>query len=297
MDSSNEIVNILNAILVNEGVRSAMLVQPQDYKERIGTDPITLSIVNKIKRLFPEIVSSDKYETYQGTIISKKSYDGKIISLGNMGKILGYPCYNDYETLNREEPLHDLQLVVSYNDNELPLPLFNNVCKSKDKKTVDTFNSLSTKAYRALTNEKYKGVLDGIRIHKINRVYVTIEDIIPMQHIINKMMTTKKLSDDEINALIEALYNSGFSNLLDYEFQYDNPIHKGILVGLLLHRKYDRLSPFYPIQRYPKQQENVEQITIQLENGLLDVLEKTKTRTKISKAKPITRTRTRRVTL
>jgi hypothetical protein len=293
MDSSNEIVNILNAILVNEGVRSAMLVQPHDYKERTGTDPITLSIVNKIKRLFPEIVSSDKYETYQGTIISKKSYDGKIISLGNMGKILGYPCYNDYETLNREEPLHDLQLVVSYNDNELPLPLFNNVCKSKDKKTVDTFNSLSTKAYRALTNEKYKGVLDGIRIHKINRVYVTIEDIIPMQHIINKMMTTKKLSDDEINALIEALYNSGFSNLLDYEFQYDNPIHKGILVGLLLHRKYDRLSPFYPIQRYPKQQENVEQITIQLENGLLDVLEKTKTRTKISKAKPITRTRRR----
>ena len=294
MESSKEIVNILNAILVNEGVRSAMLVQPQDYKERTGTDPITLSIVNKIKRLFPEIVSSDKYETYQGTIISKKSYDGKIISLGNMGKILGYPCYNDYETLNREEPLYDLQLVVSYNDNEIPLPLFNNVCK--DKKTLDTFTSLSTKAYRALTNEKYKGVLDGIKIHKINRVYVATEDIIPSQHLINKMMTKKKLSEEEINALIDVLYNSGFNNLLEYEFQYTNPIHKGILLGLLLHRKYDKLSPFYPLQKYPKQQEKVEEITIQLENGLLDVLEKTKTKTitKISTTKTKTKTRRRR---
>ena len=278
MDSSKEIENILNAILVNEGVRSAMLVQPQDYKERTGTDPITLSIVNKIKRLFPEIVSSDKYETYQGTIISKKSYDGKVISLGNMGKILGYPCYNDYETLNREEPLHHLQLVVSYNDNEIPLPLFNNVCK--DKKTLETFNSLSTKAYRALTNEKYKGILDGIRIHKINRVYVNSEDIIPTQHIINKMVTKKKLSENEINALIDVLYNSGFNNLLEYEFQYTNPIHKGILVGLLLHRKYDLLFPFYPLQKYPKQQEKVEEITIQLENELIDLLDKTKTKTK-----------------
>lgn len=293
MDSSKEIMNILNAILVNERVRSAMLVQPQDYKERTGTDPITLSIVNKIKRLFPELYSIDKYETYQGTIISKKPYDGKPISLGKMGKILGYPCFNDYETLNREEPLYDLQLVVSYNDNEIPLPLFNNVCK--DKKTLGQFNSLSTKAYKALTNEKYKGVLDGINIHKINRVYVAIEDIIPTQHLIKKMMTKKKLSEEEINALINVLYNMDFSNtLLKYDFQYTNPIHKGILLGLLLHGKYDILSPFYPIQRYPKQQEEVGKITIKLENALLDVLEKTKTKTNISKT---TKSKTRRRTI
>ena len=271
-----------------------MLVQPQDYKERTGTDPITLSIVNKIKRLFPELYSIDKYETYQGTIISKKPYEGDkaTISLGKMGKILGYPCYNDFETLNREEPLYDLQLVVSYNDNGIPLPLFNNVCK--DKKTMDMFNSLSTKALYALTNEKYKGILDGIKIHKINRVYVAIEDIIPTQHIINKMMTKKKLSEEEINALINVLYNMDFSNLLEYEFQYTNPIHKGILLGLLLHGKYDILSPFYPIQRYPKQQEEVGKITIQLENALLDVLEKTKTKTNISKT---TKSKTRRRTI
>ena len=44
-----------------------------EYKERTGTDTKTLSIVNKIKKLFPDLVSSDTYTTYQGTIISKKS--------------------------------------------------------------------------------------------------------------------------------------------------------------------------------------------------------------------------------
>jgi hypothetical protein len=278
--SSKEIENILNAILVNEGVRSAMLIQPPDYNERSGTDKKTLSIVNKIKKQFPDLVSSDNYEIYQGTIISKEPYDNKVISLGNMGKILGYPCFNDYETLNREEPLYNLQLLVSYNDKEILL--FNNVCK--DKKTVEKFKLLSTNAFSALTNEKYKGVLDGIKIQKINRVYVNIENIIPTQHIINRLITKKKLSEEEIRALIEVLYNMGFSDtLLEYEFQYNNPIHKGILLDLLVKSKYDVLSPFYPLQKYPKQQEEVDNITIKLENALLDILDKTKTKTKISK--------------
>jgi hypothetical protein len=76
----------------------------------------------------------------------------------------------------------------------------------------------------------------------------------------------------------------GFSDtLLEYEFQYNNPIHKGILLDLLVKSKYDVLSPFYPLQKYPKQQEEVDNITIKLENALLDILDKTKTKTKISK--------------
>jgi hypothetical protein len=43
------------------------------------------------------------------------------------------------------------------------------------------------------------------------------------------------------------------------------PIHIGIL------------SPFYPLQEYPKQQKEVDKITIELENALIDILDKTKT--------------------
>ena len=283
--SSKEIENILNAILVNEGVRSAMLIQPADYNEGTGNNTKTLSIVKKIKKLFPKLLSSNNYKIYQGTIISKKSYDDKdkVISLENMGKILDYPCFNDFETLNRDEPLFALELIVSYNDtsyNDKEIPLFTNICK--DKKTIDKFNVLSANAFIVLTNEKNKGILNEIKINKINKVYVNIENIIPTQYIINKLMTKKKLSDEEIKVITNVFYNMGFSDkLLEYEFQYNNPIHKGILLDLLLKDKYDVLSPFYPLQKYPEQKKEVDKITIELENALIDILDKTKT--KISK--------------
>jgi hypothetical protein len=278
-----EIGNILNAILVNEGVRSAMLIQPADYNERTGKDKKTLSIITKIKKLFPSLISSDIYENYQGTIVSKKSYDGQVISLKKMGEILGYPCYDDFETLNREEPLFDLKLVVSYDDDE-EISLFNNICK--DKKTVSSLKALSKKAFEALKNKKYRNILDEIKIKKINKIYVNIENIIPRQYIIDKLITKKKLSDEEKNVIIEVLYNMGFSDkLLGYDFQYNNQIHVGILLDILLKDKYDILSPFYPLQNYPNQQEEVDKITIELENALIDVLDKTKTKLSKSKTK------------
>jgi hypothetical protein len=67
----------------------------------------------------------------------------------------------------------------------------------------------------------------------------------------------------------------GFSDKL---LEYNNPIHKGILLDLLLKDKYDVLSPFYPLQEYPEQKREVDKITIELENALIDILDKTKTK-------------------
>jgi len=269
-----EVGNILNAILVNEGVRSAMLIQPADYGEGTGKDKKTLLIVNGIKKQFPALKASDKYTSYQGTIISKTPYDGENISLNRMGEILGYPCFMDFETLDREVPLFNLELVASYNDTEIAL--FNNICK--DKKTVSELKSLSTKAFTAFKNPKYKGILNEINIKKIDKVYVNIENIIPTQYIIDKLITKKKLSDEEKKVIKNVLYNMGFSDKLsEYEFQYNNPIHIGIVLDFLLKHKYDILSPFYPLQNYPKQADEVDKITESLEKALIDILDKTKT--------------------
>jgi hypothetical protein len=272
-----EIANILlNAILVNEGVRSAMLIQPADYSERTGKDKKTSSFVSKIKKLFPALQSSDTYDIYQGTIISKKSYDGKVISLGKMGEILGYPCYADFETLNRDEPLFNVKLVVSFGNEEIEL--FNNICKDKKTATSGT-KALSKKAFEALTNVKYKGILDELKIKKIDKVYVDIETIIPTQHIINKLISKKKIVSEELDVIRSVFYNMGFTERLSaYEFQFDNPIHIGILLDVLVKEKYDLLSPFYPLQNYPKQSGEVDRITTELENAMIDILDKTKTK-------------------
>jgi len=280
-----EIINILNAILVNEGVRPAMLIQPADYNEKNRKDTKILSIVNRIKELFPKLLLSDNYKIYQGTIISKKFYDDKVISLEKMGEILGYPCFNNFETLNRDKLLFNLELVVSCNDGT-EYPLFNNICK--DKKTIRELKSLSIKAFKALTNEKYKDILKSFSILKINKIYVNIDIMIPIQYIIDKLITKKKLSNEEIDKIRNVLWNEGFSyKLLGYEFQYNNPIHIGILLHLLIKTKYNILSPFFPLQNYPKQNEKIDEITIQLENALIDILDKTKTKISKSKSKTI----------
>lgn len=282
-----EIANILNAILVNEGVRSAMLIQPCDYNEKTGKDKITFSFVSKIKKLLPALRSSDIYEIYQGTIISKKSYDGKVISLAKMGEILGYPCYADFETLNRDEPLFNVKLVVSYDNKEIQL--FNNICKDKNTATASC-KALSTKAFEALTKEKYRYILDELKIYNIDKVFIDIENIIPTQHIINKLISKKKITSEEIDVIRNVFYNMGFTEKLSgYKFQYNNPIHIGILLDVLVKEKYDLLSPFYPLQNYPKQAVEVDRITIALENAMIDILDKT--RTKLSSKTKTTRVR------
>jgi hypothetical protein len=268
------IENILNAILVNENIRSAMLVQPIDYKERKGTDKITSTIVNGIKKLFPNLYLTDNYQNYQGTIISKKklSLDNQFISLEKMGKILGYPCYKNFENFDRNGNLFALELMVSYNNN-IEIPLFANVCENK--KNLKKFNLIAQKAFDVFTSGKYNHILKGINI---NKVYVNVENMIPTQYVIDKLITNKKVTEEEKEKIIEILYNCGFSdNLSEYDFQYNNKIHKGILLDILLKEKYDTLSPFYPLQTYPKQQKEIEAITIQFENALIDILNKTKT--------------------
>jgi hypothetical protein len=267
------IENILNAILVNENIRSAMLVQPIDYKERKGTDKKTLTIVNGIKKLFPNLYLTDNYQNYQGTIISKKKLllDNQFVSLEKMGKILGYPCYKNFENFNRDNNLFALEIKVLYNNN-IEIPLFANVCENK--KNLKKFNLIAQKAFDVFTNEKYKHILKGINI---NKVYVNVENMIPTQSVIDKLIINNKITEEEKEKIIEILYNCGFSdNLSEYDFQYNNKIHKGILLDILLKEKYDILSPFYPLQTYPIQQKEIETITTQLENALIEILNKTK---------------------
>ena len=267
------IENIFNAILVNENIRPAMLVQPIDYNERKGTDKKTLTIVNGIKKLFPNLYLTDNYQHYQGTIISKKklSLDNEFISLEKMGFILGYPCYKNFENFDRNTNLFTLELIVSYNNN-INIQLFANVCENKQQ--LNKFNLIAQKAFDIFTSEKYKYILKGINI---NKVYVNVENIISTQSVIDKLITNNKITEEEKEKIIDILYNCGFSdNLSEYDFQYNNNIHKGILLDILLKEKYDILSPFYPLQTYPIQQKEIEKITIQLEKGLIQILNKTK---------------------
>lgn len=265
--------NTLNAILVNEGVRPAMLVQPADYDEATGKDPTTKSIVQEIKTYFPSLQLSEDYQTYQGVIISKNNYNGQDISLERMGEILGYPCYKDFDNINPENMSYAIDVMVEEKNNTIQL--FSNICSNHNN--IDKFNDIADKANIAFHKEEYKNILNEI---KINKVYIKIQKIIPTQVIIDHLIENIPLDPDEINKIHNILLNYGFSdNIKTFfvnNFQYSNPIHKGILLDLLIKEKYDVLSPFYPLRQYPQQQKEVDEITHDLEKHLMYILEKTK---------------------
>ena len=261
----------LNCILVNENVRPAMLVQPQDYGEATGEDPNTQSILQKIKTNFPELLQSENYETYQGIIISKTNYNGQSISLNDMGKILGYPCYQDFENLDRDKTTYGIDFNIIFKNGK-KMQLWGNICKDKTKLTE--FNNLAAKAKNAFNNPKYKSLLQG---NEVANIEIDIRAIIPTQELINNLIQNKNMTKEEMDELREYLANLGFTNdLVEYDFQFYNPIHQGIILTLLSKYKNDVLSPFYPLQEYPGKLEEVDEITKKLEINLIQILNETK---------------------
>ena len=120
--SSIEIIgmnNLLNCILVMENIRPSMLIQPVDYSEVSEKDKKTKSILDEIKKIFPKLKQSNHYQEYQGIIISKKNYNNRIdISLEEMGKILGYPCYKDFNNIYSIKKKYKIGVYVNFENRE-----------------------------------------------------------------------------------------------------------------------------------------------------------------------------------
>lgn len=274
--------NVFNVILVNENVRPAMLVQPQDYGEATHNDPITKSIIEIIKEHFPNLIISDNYEIYQGVIISKTNYNfTEYIDLETMGKILGYPCYQGFSSIDPDAISYCVEIIVR-EKNGIKSQLIANKSKNKlEEENIKTFEEIANNAKIAFNKKEYASILYGVEIHS---VYVKINEIIPVKTIINHIIEKEEaelLEDNEIYEILNILYNIGFSdefrNFFSFFFQYNNPIHKGILLGLLLNHSNDTLSPFYPLQKYPKQEKMTYKIIEKWETSLRDILEKTRT--------------------
>ena len=274
--------HILNAILVMEDIRPAMLIQPADYGEATHNDPKTKSAVEMIQTQFPTLKRSDVYKIYQGVIFSKINYNHckKYISLQTMGKLLGYPCYKNFDAKPNEKVLYSISINVTFKDSLLnSVQLFANQCKSKT--SIPKFKQIAEKAKLVFQKEQYKCFFSSANKNiEIDDVFVEVTKNVPTQCIIQRIIQNKTLTPDDIQKIQNILFNFGFNEDIGIQilnnFEYKNPIHRGILLDTLLKEKHDILSPFYPLQFYPKQEKQIDEITKKWEADLLDILSKTK---------------------
>lgn len=276
----------INAILVNEDIRPALLVQPADYKEATHTDYNTNKILMAIKTEFPELIHSSDYNEYQGVIISKQNYDGNTISLSGMGKILGYPCYEDFNNLKVNNTRYVIRTIVVFS-NKTTAECMVNICNNKSR--LEDFNKIKDIIKNLIKSGKLKRYSHLLGGAEIVDVKIEIEKIVSAQSIIDKIIKNKKMDNADINLISNIIFNIGGdfdtqTKILD-TIQYDNIIHKGILLNILNTDMNDTLSPFYPLQNYPSQYAEIELILNNSAKQLLDIIKQTKTDNKLSKTK------------
>lgn len=254
---------IINCILVKNGVRNAFLIQPADYGEALSSDAKTSKILRHISRYFPELIQSD---ISGETLISKVAYrSANIRSDADMGKIIGYPCAEEYENvLNRKDEQSfsisiDVKLKPGYNTDNIQILVY----RCRDLKTLESSRRFAEECERVLKTDPDIGLI-------IDSVDVVDRNIVPVKFLINKLLRKEKITDEENYEIKNQIWNLGFDDhpITKYEFDYSNPIHNGLLVGLLSLCDNNPMEPFWPLQ-HRKEQKAVDKINMMWADELL----------------------------
>jgi hypothetical protein len=264
----------INALLVDNDIRSGMMIQPADYNERTTNNRISSLIVSEIKKYFPSLKSS---VINQGVILSKNEYSNNYTpNSKKLGNILGYPCANNFNNIidnsNKESITYSLivmikkSMVNKYNIGSRYFLLANR-CKNKSK--IEEMKNISEKANELIQKNKFLKKF-------VERFEVEESITIPIKNIIDKLLKKQKLNENEIGEMLNQIWNLGFEELPMYEFNYKNSLHRGILLTLMTYAQNTPLEPFFPLQNYPEKDDMVNEITQKWEKELIRVLDKAK---------------------
>ncbi len=240
-----------NLILVDKGIRPAMLIHPQDYYRHGSVEYKMNVILSYIKKHYPDLICTDNYEIYQGTIVSKTAYNSPI-SLEKMGKILGYFC-------KFEESSYSIRVMLY---GEEKCELFVNMCSTLND--LPKFNQFALRANEVL--------------HELGTVRIEYTKTISIQELIQNIQH-KILTDDDfqsINVNLQSLFQTESIPDICDEFDYENEFHKGVLISLLLMEKYPVASPFYPVSQ--EKNSEMREISRAMQASFISVLKSYKKR-------------------
>jgi hypothetical protein len=256
-----------NCVLVRDAVRRAFLIQPPDYNEAKPTDPQTAAKLAAIAGAFPELQFT---HIPWGTLVSREKF-ANVDSDKDLGVILGYPCAADYQYT-----LDNRNTVVTYGIGiqaftrakpRDPVQLLVNVCR--DDSTLDVMGRLAVAAEAALRADPVIGPL-------LDRVESYIDENVPAAVILDKLGSGAAFSAGEESELRNFIFNLSLDRLVEYDYQFTNPVHRGILITLVSHYMHTPLSAFYPLQRYPRQMALVDIETAAWGRELVRMLDSTR---------------------
>lgn len=229
--------NLINAFLVNVGIRPSCLLQYIDYENNIDAE----QTLEKIKTLFPDLYHT---KNYQGMILCKKDLTNiQINTSKKLGDILGYPCSDDFNQIiqqNISGYVIELTCYYCYDDVIYKTQLIANRCIELNK--LDDFYTIEKKCKKYIGHE-----IDNIEL--VNFI-VTYEKNYNTNDIIDYVYNNKPY-DPTINYHIgNIIYNMGITHdneMIDNSFNYSKRWHRMIIclylwLDLILDRYQIQLS-------------------------------------------------------
>lgn len=242
-------INIfLNLILVNEYIKPAFLIPTSNC-----CDSITQNLLSEITQAFPFLKQSINYKVYNGVIISHNDYthyNGPSISSHNIGSLLGYPFYENFNNISNNYNTYTININVKLKNKTIET-LFTNVCIHITEEIIESFNIFTESAMDIFNNQKYITLLGECAVID---VYTEIIQKFAFDIIIEKVINNINLEKYDLDTIHSILINLNFSEnfqiCFNSYFQYTNKIHKGILIGILLNSKYSLLNQLKNTQSY-----------------------------------------------
>ena len=273
-------VDYINSLLVTEKVRKAYLIQ--------NFESNTVSVdakIQKILEVFPalKLLQHDNYY-----FLSLKSLTrAEVNNDEKIGVLLGFSCDVDFKDLDRNKETVTYNINVYLNRKGNPITIITYVCQTKS--TLRDAEKLRDDIQVVLTKD---------------RVELDVEVDAPVVSLIPKLIDPKhKFNDKEKTALYNVLLNTMADSSYDKirsEIDFDNLLHRGIMLSYITEYEHNSMAPFYPLQSTGHMEE-----VYQIEDKRSDLMERILTKSKKSmkqkggksKRKGNRRTRKRKVLL
>jgi hypothetical protein len=254
----------INAILVMANTRPAFMVQPPDYQEKTSKDPHTRKTLAGISQHFPSLHQMD---TEWGIIISKEKLNPTRITSGiDVGNTLGYFCTDTYADVLRDvnTKKHVSYEIIVQLKGHSNAHLLATLCP--DNSSRKKFEDLRTRIEATLRADKMISPI-------LESVDMVESVVIPPAIVLEKLSSNKPILEEDINVVKNVIYNSGYSFELQwYEFDYSDQFHRGILAMILANHMHDPMKAFWPLQKYPKEADQVVEQTQKLEQTIMGML-------------------------
>lgn len=225
----------INSFLVTKNVRPAYLIQNflQDDKH-IKKD------IKNILSVFPELQSFSYLENH---FLSKNKLNvDDVDTHDKIGKLLRFDCPTKFNDLNRNIPyiLYNITTIMKYKKRFI---LTCYICQN-DSKTASAENLVKDINNAIQNDDNLKTIVKDVRLE--------ITPVKPVLPIVNKLQNWDDIITEEDKYLIEnVIYNlmqEHNSTKIINNIDYENPVHRGILLCYITEHEHDVMSPLYPLQ-------------------------------------------------